>query len=769
MSDRQLRAVFDAGLAPLPDAEVEARLARLLAGDHTAGAPAVAAAHSVDTREDPTPVDRARIRVSRGRGRSVDMIGEWVDAIAATNLHLDRAALRKQVGVFASALIDHVRGQPYGQWPAQRIGRHLAAELRMTPHAFQDALEVIIPWLEHTAAACEPAGRRRLTVALAGLAAGFADGARDRVFDEQLLLTRAAGTVPPTPPPALHDTRLFIRQLDSCPQPGCVLTTGGILVRANPALRALLGEDRGTAVIGSPLSRHTLTASDAVAVEEALRRANQATDGWSHTEFALVVADSAPGFRVVAAFVRRVDHHPDGHRFNMVLRDITAWRSWSRRLLPGRDYDPITNLPTQRNFLHRVHVVLQHRQSDLWIGLCTLRLDGLASITRTLGPRVGARVERAIAARITAAVQATPATVVGRLDRDVFAVLLTNPHGRSGVTDTVRRLVDWLSQPLWDDGHELVLRPLVGVTEAHPHTSAGQLLTQAQAALHANSDRVPRRSAVRPQCRQPRDIERAHLLAALPAALQRGEINIAYTPIARLHDGVVVGAEATAWWHHPELGVRQVDDLLTLADDIGLSLRWGPWLLRRVLAQAARWRHALGEAAPRVTVHIPRRFADSGTLVDHVRDALEEAGVPAAQLMLSMPEAAVVDERGLPRRHVIRLGSMDVRLALEGLGTDVLRYHTLSNLTLHTLVVPPELTATLDDPTREQHEETVAASFIRMSRNLTRVVTVKGITTTAQRDTAHHLAADLGQGELFGGPQSAQQLQDLISAGPLAG
>ncbi|MBW4720424.1 GGDEF domain-containing phosphodiesterase [Saccharothrix obliqua] len=673
-----------------------------------------------------------------------EAVRRWAAALAAhSRLPLTPAELEAQLTVFAEALARQAAGRDPGEWPAQRVGRELAVRLAVTPRSFQDVVELIVPWLE-TLGDAGVEGRSRV---IAGLGGGFSEGVRDRVLGEQL----AAAVTSPQP-----DRPWFDAALDRLPRPACALGPDGTVVRANAALRALLRVDEQ----GGPpdLRAHLAGPEDRAVLDRALRAAGG--DGVTGCGEATVTdPHGVPVARVEVTALRG-----PGGTCQVFLHDVTASRAW--RQVPLPDLDEVTALPEQRDFLHQVQSTMDAAGADATLGLCTLRLRESDEITRRFGPLVRDFVAKAVAARITAAVAGMPATTVGRLDRDTFGVLITDQDSWHGVTDTVRRLVDWVSEPMWIDDSELVLSPAAGVAEARPGSTAGQLLARARAALHTGPEpggrwRARRRAGVRP--------DTPHLLAGLADAIDRDELVVAYTPIVRLGDGQVVGAEASTWWQLPDGDRRQIDDLVSLADDIGLTLRWGPWILRRVVAQAARWRRALGEAAPRITVNIPRRMARDRALVPQVETALSDGAVAASQLMLSMPHSAVLQDNGTPLDNLVKLGGLEVPVALEGVGIDFARYDTLTRLFLQSVVIPSQLTATLDAPRAEASRQAVAENLIRISRSVSREVTVKGVRTAAQRETAHKLSAALGQGVLFGGPQPPEDIADLVAAGRSAG
>ncbi|WP_170191913.1 GGDEF domain-containing protein [Saccharothrix syringae] len=694
------------------------------------------------------------------------MVDEWAKALVSSScLPMGQDDLRDRLTVMARGLLRQVCGDAPSGVSAERIGRELAQDLLLTADAFQNALELIIPWLErvhrHTGegtAACR-------AQAVAALAGGFAAGARDRVLDEQMRVTRAwldsrhhalrAG---------LEEPGRFHSGLSDAPEPMGLLTAEGTVLEANAALLRLLDRPR-PAVVGHRLLDFVLGEHDLTTVASALEAAVQAAGRPISTEFALTGAHGGFTAWADAALAWHTGSDRADGRIHLIMQDVTTCRAWQRRLQPRADRDQVTGLPTRRHFLHRVHTALTAGSIGV-VGLCVLRVDGLAPLARAFGPAAGDRIATTIGSRVIAALSDVPDTALARLDRDRFAVLLTDPHHWTGVTELVKRLVDWVSAPIRSDTREVLLSPSVGVVQARPGVSAEELLDEAETALpteHRDQRRL--RTVTRPP-HQDRQLQRAHLLAALPRALRDGEITLVWRPIADLATETVVGAEATATWRRPDRSIV-ADDLLDEAEALGLIRGWGPRILRQAAVQAARWRAALGEAAPRVTVNLPARFADDDALVEHVTAALRETGLPPEQLLLSMPESAVVDESGRPRPRLLKLNNLNVPVALDGLGTDIARYDHLPHLPLHTLVVSPTLTATLGSGDQSRCRQSVAAALISLGRELTQTVMVKGIDTVEQFRGARSLQAHQGAGDLIGRPAGPDEIQDMVLGGAL--
>ncbi|WP_228122931.1 EAL domain-containing protein [Saccharothrix syringae] len=713
-----------------------------------------------------------------------EMVAEWAKALAATvYLPLDQRQLRERLTLMANGLLEHASGGDTLELPAERIGRELAQDLRLTAEAFQNGLELIIPWLERTQRHTGQGSAASRAGALAALAAGYAAGARDRILDEQLDITGAGLT-------AVHaELRDRVRgnehtlsrnhdrgqrgpiMTDTAPPMG-VLDIHGTVLQANPALLRLL-RCPDHEVVGTPLVGHITDEHSREAVRSCIASAVRHPGTPHDTRFALGGHDRDTTW-VGAALAWHPDRpydDPAGGRMLMALADITGHHNRQQRVHPEDDYDPVTQLSTRRRFLHTLHTILRPgvAHEPEVVGVCALRLDDLATVTAAMGPAAADRVLVSAASRITAALADHSPATVARIDRDRFAILLTTPCDWSTITDLVRRLVDWTRGPYTTARYNVSLSVSVGLVQALPGVRAEHLLRQAEAELDAQY-RGQRRIHTDTEPVDHGEIRHDHLLTAVPHALRRGEITLAYHPIVDLTSSVVVGVEATAVWAHPDHGDIPADDLLCEAEAIGLARDWGPWMLNQATRQAARWSRALGKRAPQMALNIPPGFAVDDGFVDHLTRALRDNDLPPRRLLLLMTESSIVDRRGRLRRHLVHLGGTSVPLALAGLGSDTAHYDSLPHLTIDTLVIAPTVTAGIAGVTAADHghHATLAEALIKMGRRLTHTVMLKGITTREQVKAARRMKADLGLGELFGGPQPPDAIEAMIVEGAVA-
>ena len=643
---------------------------------------------------------------------------------------------------------------------ASRIGRDLGQHLQVVPEAFEDFVEVAATWLDHNHAGRDAAGFPVRIKALAGLSGGFAAGVRARVLDEQ---------------GAMDTTLTFLRQQDqekqlcepfrftarmaTSEQPMAVLDRRGVLQRMNAPARDLLALQVGQRDV--LLEDCTYTEPDCATIRSLIDDILDA--GTVHLDFAVAWPEGTFKSWVRATLRWYPGNYENPGRICAVFEDATVLYAWRRQLDRWANTDDATNLPSRHSFLTHAQATLETatgQDGDTPVGICAIRLVGLTRITRELGPRHGDIMLTALADRITGAVSGTPGTSIARLGRDAFAVLLADPHSWASVSDMVKRLSAWLSEPIRVDNHHLTVIPRVGVAEGHPgHITATELLDRAEAALDSHTT-TRRPWTIIDDTDTTRHHRHAHLLAALPAALVHGQLSLAYSPIATVSTGVISGLRVHTYWHHPEHGDLLVDDLIELADDIGLTLPLSQWTLQHAAHHAATWRRMFPTNAPFIHLDIPHLLADTETFHDHVRDALIDTGLPPHLLHLAIPGNALLDDRHRTPLHLTAIHDIGASLMLTGTGTTFSRYHKLPHLPLHGLVLPPELTTHLRPTPRKPR--TVTHTLINLATDLDLTTHLTHITTPEQLHDARLTTATHAHGTLIGHPLPPEDIDTLL-------
>ncbi|SDI46700.1 EAL domain, c-di-GMP-specific phosphodiesterase class I (or its enzymatically inactive variant) [Actinokineospora alba] len=648
-------------------------------------------------------------------------------------------------------------------------GRELGQRLRVTPRAFEDLLEVLIPWVEHHHPSEDDTGFPIRAKALAAFAGAFAEGARNRVFDEQLTLAESLGTLRQRRCHDLvrFDPLEFLNKLREDSEPMVQLDRHGRVLAANPSAMEILAlpDDDSIAM----LDDCAYGDRDSAVVQDALE---SIADGVIlHVEFAVAWPEGT-----FKAWVRATLcwHAPTGDnpgRIGLVVEDATAQYAWRRQLDQVTNRDDVTDLPSRNAFLDRAQVRLdaaarRENDSGALVGVCVIRLVGLNRITRELGPQHADAVITAAAARTAAALSGTSDATIGRLDRDTVAILLADPRGWADAARLVRRLSAWLAEPVRAHRRDLVISPRIGVAEADPrHTTAKELLTGAEAALDTDLAPARRPWTATDDGGSSRQAGMS-LIAALPRAMADDELHLAYSPVIRISDGAIDGLRVHVRWQHPDLGDIPADPVIALADELGVDLPLCRWALTTATRDAARWRRDHPYNPPFVQLTVPARQAADEALLDQTRAALTDSGLPPHLLQLALPPDRVLGEDGRVRPQVTGLDTMGVSLVLHGFGTTFADYHQLTNLPLRGVLIPSELTANLHNGLEHRPLRTVAHAFVGIATDLGRTAQLDGIINPDQLHDARFTAATHAHGTLFGHPLPADDIDALLHDKP---
>lgn len=399
--------------------------------------------------------------------------------------------------------------------------------------------------------------------------------------------------------------------------------------------------------------------------------------------------------------------------------------------------DDLTGLANRRRFDLELRDALANGPAQVVF----LGLNGFKNVNDELGRPVGDQVLRLLADRLLGGVP--PDARVARLGGDEFAVLLPGT-GRSPV-----ELVDTLREPVLAGGHEL----LVGVAAGVAESSGGQrdsveILRRAEAAMHAakqTGEPVRRWTAALAE----KAGERARMGAELRAGLDAGEFRVVYQPIVDVRAGRVAAVEALVRWEHPERGLVSPDVFVPVAEQNGLIVELGEWILRTACARLVGWRAELGDQAPgKVSVNVSARQLSRPGFVHTVAAALADSGLPAACLTVEVTETAVF-EGG---QAVIALGevrALGVTVALDDFGTGHSSLGLLQTVPVDILKVDKSF---VDRITEEGRHAVIAEALIQVCDGLGLEAVAEGVETAEQAEALSRRGYRLLQGYYFGRP-----------------
>ncbi|MEH1057785.1 bifunctional diguanylate cyclase/phosphodiesterase [Micromonospora sp. CPCC 206171] len=472
---------------------------------------------------------------------------------------------------------------------------------------------------------------------------------------------------------------------------------------------------------------------------------------------------------------RTLDEQESIRRAAMVARAQAerALRDSESRFRHQATHDPLTGLPNRVLFTERLTAAIgaPSRCADR-VGVCFLDLDRFKVVNDSLGHQVGDALLMSVARRLRAALGEH---LLARLGGDEFVILVERTARVDDAVAVAEAALAVLAEPALVDGHELTVTASIGIVERPvAGTTPGELMRAADSTLHWAKAAGGARWSVFDPDRHRADLARYALAAAMPAAIDRGEFFLDYQPLTSLRDGTMLGVEALVRWRHPELGVLRPDSFIGLAEETGLIVRLGGWVLAEACREAESW----GTPAPFVSVNLAVRQVHRPGLVQEVRGLLAATGLPPERLQLEITESTMMSTAEEPVRALRVLADLGVRIAIDDFGTGYCNLAYLRDLPVTELKVAGEFVTGLRAPAVDpasRTDERILASLVSLAHALDLTVTAEGVETAGQAERLRAIGCDAGQGWYFGRPGPAEgclgrspALSTVAGAEPLA-
>ncbi|HGM5018151.1 TPA: putative bifunctional diguanylate cyclase/phosphodiesterase [Pseudomonas aeruginosa] len=435
--------------------------------------------------------------------------------------------------------------------------------------------------------------------------------------------------------------------------------------------------------------------------------------------------------------------------------DLSARRDVEERLRHLLHYDELTGLANRRLFRERLHEAAQRaRQEEGGLALLLIDLDRFKLLNDSLGHEVADQLLREMAQRLRRT--APEANTLARLAGDEFAILLDGGTGTAALSRLAERLLVQLRQPVSVLGHELILGASLGISlfseqarEISVLMSQANLAMQHAKQLGGNTFQFFRDNL------QDSTLERLRLETRLRKAVEEGQLDVHYQPKLCLASGCADSVEALVRWHHPEEGMIPPSTFIGLAEECGLIGEIGEFVLRRACLQAAEWSQR--GLNLRVSVNLSVHQLRQGDLLDVVRSALADSGLPAAQLELELTESQWLDALDSVLATFRQLREMGVKLSVDDFGTGYSSLSYLKRLPLDYLKIDQSF---VRDLTQNSEDAAIIRAIIAMAHSLDLKVVAEGVETIEQRDFLVAQRCDELQGYLIGRPLPAHALEE---------
>lgn len=427
--------------------------------------------------------------------------------------------------------------------------------------------------------------------------------------------------------------------------------------------------------------------------------------------------------------------------------------------------DPLTGLGNRSMFLNQLELAIAGHNSAEALVVLLLDLDGFQILNDNLGHQIGdqALIEAAARFRLVIGESAIhPPPLLARVGADEFAILLDGAPVEQAEA-LARSLLACLSRPLLLDGSEVPITACAGIAFlSNSGTRAAELLRDARVAMfHARREGRNHWEIFDPQLGQ-----RAHARMAmaidLHQALEQNQMLVFYQSKVNLRSGFVVGFEALLRWRHPQYGLIQPTVFIPIAEDTGLIIRLGTWILKQACVQIQAWQ-AKFPCIPPLSVNVNlsvKQLADP-QLVASIASVLKETGISPETLNLEITESALVPEIEPTREVLFRLKSLGVRLKLDDFGTGYSSLSCLRTLHFDSLKIDRSFVQRVDS---DPQSRAIVETIINLARSLHMTVVAEGVENEGQRTRLLDLGCDIGQGFLFSEPIEAEAAERALAS-----
>ncbi len=423
------------------------------------------------------------------------------------------------------------------------------------------------------------------------------------------------------------------------------------------------------------------------------------------------------------------------------------------RLVYMAHYDALTGLPNRVLFRERLEQALKWVHREKQVAVLFLDLDHFKTVNDSLGHPIGDELLRDVGIRLRSCLIETE--VIARLGGDEFAIIQTAITVPADVTDLIARIFKALKAPLELHGHRVLAETSIGVAVAPADgIDPDELLKNADLAMYdAKADGRNTYRFFAPDM-DARVKARRALEADLRQAVADSEFELLYQPIVRLEDNRITGCEALLRWRHPKRGVIPPADFIPIAEETGLIVPIGEWVLRAACAQAATWPDDI-----KIAINVSPVQFKSGGLASSVVSVLARSGLPAKRLELEITEAVAIRDEGAALAILYQLREIGVRIALDDFGTGYSSLSYLRRFPFDKIKIDQSFIKGIEESVSER---AIVQSVIAIAKTSNMTTTAEGVETEQEREVLRSLGCAEMQGYLYSPPISALKVTERI-------
>ena len=448
--------------------------------------------------------------------------------------------------------------------------------------------------------------------------------------------------------------------------------------------------------------------------------------------------------------------------FYGVFLDVSDRKRMEAELEHLALYDPLTDLPNRALFSDRLAQVLGRRERRAPTAVYFLDLDRFKRINDSLGHAAGDDVLREVARRLRAVLR--PEDTIARFGGDEFTILCETVGGVLEAVSIADRLQRPLAIPLRAGGAELRMSASIGVALCEPGEGVDveRLIEDADAAMYRAKERGGARTELFDIAMRDRAVESLVIEQELQQAIEQGELRLFYQPAVDLSTGEVVGAEALVRWQHPTRGLLTPDKFLQVAEESGLIVPMGAWVVGEACRRLAGWRGRPEGADLMLSINLGARELTHPDAVTTVLGAVRRSGIDPSALMIEVTESTAMAGRDTGLRALRDLSGEGLRVAIDDFGTGYSSLDQLRHMPVDVVKVDRSFVSRMCEGSTDSE---LVAAVVGMGRALNLVVIAEGIETPEQAAALRELGCGFGQGFLYARPLPPEELDQVLVAG----